>query len=130
MAEFILNEKRILAVDDEPDVLAVLEEEIKEAWPNSRFDKASTYEEAVARMISLMYDVVILDIMGDRVEIPFFNQTGGERWFHKSRRFFLQPISAKTLFGPSYMLLIWHEVMMQRSLSYTLLNLCLKKLGL
>ena len=76
MAEFILNEKRILAVDDEPDVLAVLEEEIKEAWPNSRFDKASTYEEVVARMISLMYDVVILDIMGDRVEIPFFNQTG------------------------------------------------------
>jgi hypothetical protein len=28
MAESILNGKRILAVDDEPDVLAVLEEEI------------------------------------------------------------------------------------------------------
>ena len=66
MAESILNGKSILAVDDEPDVLTVLEEEIKEACPDSRFDKASTYEDAVARMISLTYDVVILDIMGVR----------------------------------------------------------------
>lgn len=66
MAESILNGKSILAVDDEPDVLTVLEEEIKEACPHSRVDKASTYEEAVARMISLTYDVVILDIMGVR----------------------------------------------------------------
>jgi len=66
MAESILNGKLILAVDDEQDVLSVLEEEIKEACPDSRFDKASTYEEAVARMISLTYDVVILDIMGVR----------------------------------------------------------------
>jgi len=61
-----LNGKSILAVDDEPDVLNVLEEEIREACPDSRFDKARTYEEAVARMISLTYDVVILDIMGVR----------------------------------------------------------------
>jgi CheY-like chemotaxis protein len=66
MAESILNGKSILAVDDEQDVLTVLEEEIKETCPDSRFDKASTYEEAVARMISLTYDVVILDIMGVR----------------------------------------------------------------
>jgi CheY-like chemotaxis protein len=66
MAESILNGKSILAVDDEPDVLTVLQEEIKETCPDSRFDKASTYEEAVARMISLTYDVVILDIMGVR----------------------------------------------------------------
>src|SRR4030042_6898116 len=66
MGESILDGKSILAVDDEPDVLAVLEEEIKEAFPHSRFDKASTYEEAVERMISLTYDVVILDIMGVR----------------------------------------------------------------
>ena len=66
MAESILNGKSILAVDDEPDVLTVLEEEIREACPDSRFDRASTYEEAVARMISLTYDVVILDIMGVR----------------------------------------------------------------
>ena len=66
MTESILNGKSILAVDDEPDVLTILEEEIKEACPKSRFDKASTYEEAVAMMISLTYDVVILDIMGVR----------------------------------------------------------------
>jgi CheY-like chemotaxis protein len=66
MAESILNGKLIMAVDDEPDVLTVLEEEIKEACPKSRFDKATTYEEAVERMISLTYDVVILDIMGVR----------------------------------------------------------------
>jgi CheY-like chemotaxis protein len=66
MAESILNGKSILAVDDEPDVLTVLEEEIRETCPDSRFDRVSTYEEAVARMISLTYDVVILDIMGVR----------------------------------------------------------------
>ena len=66
MAESILNGKLILAVDDEPDVLAVLKEEIREACPNSRFDGVSTYEQAVERMISLTYDVVILDIMGVR----------------------------------------------------------------
>ena len=64
MAESILNGKAILAVDDEPDVLAILEDEIKEVCPDSRFDKASTYEQAVERMILLTYDVVILDIMG------------------------------------------------------------------
>ena len=46
--------------------MTVLEEEIREACPDSRFDKASTYEEAVARMISLTYDIIILDIMGVR----------------------------------------------------------------
>lgn len=66
MAESILNEKMILAVDDERDVLTVLEEEILEAAPKCRFDKATTYQEAVERMISFTYDVVILDIMGVR----------------------------------------------------------------
>ncbi len=66
MAVSILNGKSILAVDDEPDVLTLLEEEIEETCPDSRFDKASTYEDAVAKMISLTYDVVILDIMGVR----------------------------------------------------------------
>jgi len=66
MAKSILNGKAILAVDDEPDVLAILEDEIKEVCPDSRFDKASTYEQAVERMILLTYDVVILDIMGVR----------------------------------------------------------------
>jgi len=66
MKESILNGKRILAVDDEPDVLTVLEEEIMEACPECKFDKATTYENAMAMLKSNHYDVVILDIMGVR----------------------------------------------------------------
>jgi CheY-like chemotaxis protein len=56
----------ILAVDDEPDVLSVLEEEILRAAPTCKFEKATTYEEAVKKLRSQTYDVVILDIMGVR----------------------------------------------------------------
>lgn len=66
MAESILNGKRILAVDDEPDILAVLEEEILEYAPNCKIEKATTYEEATKNLESQDYDVVILDIMGVR----------------------------------------------------------------
>jgi hypothetical protein len=52
MTESILKGKTILAVDDEPDVLTVLEEEVKEAYPDCFFDKATTYKEAVERMAS------------------------------------------------------------------------------
>jgi CheY-like chemotaxis protein len=64
MTERLLTNQRILAVDDEPDVLALIEEEITEACPNCKLDKASTYEAAVELMISWTYDLVILDIMG------------------------------------------------------------------
>ncbi|OPY81072.1 MAG: Response regulator receiver domain protein [Syntrophorhabdus sp. PtaU1.Bin153] len=66
MSESILNGKKILAVDDEQDVLAVLEEEIIDACPNCVFDKATTYEAAVKLLESKPYDVVVLDIMGVR----------------------------------------------------------------
>ncbi len=66
MAKSALNGKRILAVDDEPDVLEVLREEILEACPEAVFDKASTYEEADRMLRSTAYDVVVLDIMGVR----------------------------------------------------------------
>jgi CheY-like chemotaxis protein len=62
----ILNGKTILAVDDEPDVLSVLEEEILGAAPKCKFEKATTYEEAAKKLESQTYDVVILDIMGVR----------------------------------------------------------------
>ena len=62
----ILNGKLILAVDDEPDVLKVLEEEILESCPNSRIDKATSYQEAADMLRSRNYDLVILDIMGVR----------------------------------------------------------------
>jgi len=66
MKESILNGKRILAVDDEADVLTILGEEIKEAAPHCQLDTATTYEEAVQKMASWTYDVVVLDIMGVR----------------------------------------------------------------
>jgi CheY-like chemotaxis protein len=66
MKESILNGKRILAVDDEEDVLTVLEEEILGSCPDCKFDKATTYEGAVEKMASWTYDAVILDIMGVR----------------------------------------------------------------
>jgi CheY-like chemotaxis protein len=66
MKESVLNGKKILAVDDEPDVLTVLEEEIVEACPKCTFDMATTYEGAVKKLESGHYDVVVLDIMGVR----------------------------------------------------------------
>ena len=66
MGGSILDGKKILAVDDEPDVLTVLGEEIKFSCPTCVFDKAATYEEAVSKLESNHYDVVVLDIMGVR----------------------------------------------------------------
>jgi CheY-like chemotaxis protein len=66
MADSVLNGKRILAVDDEPDVLTVLEDDILGVCPKATLDKATTYEEAIKKIQKASYDVVILDIMGIR----------------------------------------------------------------
>jgi CheY-like chemotaxis protein len=66
MGESILNGKRILAVDDEPDVLAVLEEEIVGYAPTCKIEKATTYQEATQKLESQSFDAVVLDIMGVR----------------------------------------------------------------
>lgn len=66
MGESILNGKRILAVDDEPDILHILEEEIRIAAPKCKFERATTYEEAVKKLESEDYDLIVLDIMGVR----------------------------------------------------------------
>ncbi|MGQ9647634.1 MAG: response regulator [Thermodesulfobacteriota bacterium] len=66
MRESFLDGKKFLAVDDEPDVLQILREEIESAFPRCRFDEATTYDEAVRKLESENYDVVILDIMGVR----------------------------------------------------------------
>ena len=62
----ILNGKRILAVDDEPDVLTILEEEIMSACPSCKVDKATSYDTAAKMIKTNPYDIVILDIMGVR----------------------------------------------------------------
>jgi DNA-binding NtrC family response regulator len=66
MSDSMLNGKRILAVDDEPDVLEFLDEEVQEAAPGCKLDKATTYEEAAKLLEVNDYDLVVLDIMGVR----------------------------------------------------------------
>ena len=66
MKRSILDGKKILVVDDEPDVLATVEEEIKMSCPSSKIDKASSYEAAAQRLETQTYDLVVLDIMGVR----------------------------------------------------------------
>ena len=58
--QHILKGKRILLVDDEPDVLETLEELLS----YSKTDTASTFESAVACLKNTPYDAAILDIMG------------------------------------------------------------------
>jgi len=64
MAKSTLDGKRVLVVDDEPDVLAILKEEILEVAPKCKFEMATTYQEAAKKIESQTYDVVLLDIMG------------------------------------------------------------------
>jgi len=66
MSDSILDGKRILAVDDEPDVLAVLKEEITGVCPHAIFESATSFESAAELLKSKDYDVVVLDIMGVR----------------------------------------------------------------
>jgi CheY-like chemotaxis protein len=62
MSRSILQGKRLLAVDDEPDVLDIIEEELAEYKVS--LDKAFSYNEAIQKLASFSYDLVILDIMG------------------------------------------------------------------
>jgi DNA-binding response OmpR family regulator len=66
MPKSILDGKKFLAVDDEPDVLLILEEEIIAECSSCKIDKATTYEEAAKMLEINVYDIVILDIMGVR----------------------------------------------------------------
>lgn len=56
----VLNGKRILAVDDEPDVLDV----IAEGLPQCKITTADTYESAKESIRLGEFDLALLDIMG------------------------------------------------------------------
>ena len=56
----MLKGKKILVVDDEPDILAVLEELLDMC----QIVKAKTYQEAKTQLESRHFDVAVLDIMG------------------------------------------------------------------
>ena len=55
-----LKDKIILVVDDEPDVLETVAEELDMCL----LHKADNYNTAIQYLISYTYDIVILDIMG------------------------------------------------------------------
>ncbi len=58
--ENILENKKVLVVDDEPDILETLEELLY----TSIVDTASSFEQAVDCLKNNTYDVAVLDIMG------------------------------------------------------------------
>jgi CheY-like chemotaxis protein len=62
MTESILDGKRILAVDDEEDILAIIREQL----PECSITTAKTYESAKEQIERESFDLVILDIMGVR----------------------------------------------------------------
>ena len=59
-ANNLLKGKLILTVDDEPDILETLEEELDMCIVH----KAGDYDTATQYLLSYTYDIVILDIMG------------------------------------------------------------------
>ncbi len=58
----ILENKKILVVDDEPDILETLEELLYMC----QVDTASTFEDALRLLKHNLYDAAVLDIMGVR----------------------------------------------------------------
>jgi DNA-binding response OmpR family regulator len=66
MTQSILDNRKMLIVEDEPDVLAAVELEIIESCGDCKIEKAMTYEKAAELLKSNYYDIVILDIMGVR----------------------------------------------------------------
>ena len=59
-SERLLKDKKILIVDDEPDVLDTIAEQLDMC----RVYKAKDYHTALQLMASFTFDIVILDIMG------------------------------------------------------------------
>ncbi|MCP4671021.1 MAG: response regulator [Desulfobacula sp.] len=58
--ESILENKKVLVVDDEPDILETLEELLF----TCSIDTASSFEQAIDLLKNNTYDVAVLDIMG------------------------------------------------------------------
>lgn len=63
MEHLFMNNKNVLAVDSQMDVLKTLEEQTLGACPGCRVDMATTFEDARQLMLMFRYDLVISDIM-------------------------------------------------------------------
>jgi CheY-like chemotaxis protein len=66
MKEKYFADKRILAVDDNLDVLNVMEEKALGLWPDCKLVKVKTYPQAINLMISTSLDLLIIDPRGIR----------------------------------------------------------------
>jgi DNA-binding NtrC family response regulator len=60
MSEQYLDGKKVLIVDDEPDVL----ETLKELLESCEIETASNFEEAEKKLHTQSFDIAVLDIMG------------------------------------------------------------------
>ena len=60
MAKGLLDQKKVLIVDDEPDVL----ETLKELLSMCEVTEATTFERAKELLETKVFDIAILDIMG------------------------------------------------------------------
>jgi PleD family two-component response regulator len=64
--EKLLQGKKVLIVDDEPDVL----DSLTDLLSTCMIDRASTFEEAKELLETYSYDVAVLDIMGVNAHRP------------------------------------------------------------
>ncbi len=60
MGKDSLRDKRILAVDENWDVLDVMTEKILGIFPDCQLERATTYPQAMDLMISKAYDLMII----------------------------------------------------------------------
>jgi DNA-binding response OmpR family regulator len=60
MANSLLDKKKVLIVDDEPDVL----ETLKELLSMCEVTEAATFERAKELLETQVFDIAVLDIMG------------------------------------------------------------------
>lgn len=62
MSGGFLKGRRVLAVDDEPEILDIVQEELE--GYGVEVDRATSYGEGAQKVLSSSYDLVLLDIMG------------------------------------------------------------------
>ena len=60
MEESIPKSNKFLVVNNDPNVFATLERKLLDTYPNCEVEKATSYEEAIDRLGSRTYDMVIL----------------------------------------------------------------------
>jgi len=60
--ESVSYSKKILVINNNIEVLAIIEKKLIDTYPNSKIEKATSYKEAMERLGSWTYDLVILDI--------------------------------------------------------------------